>query len=244
MFSLEKLKVYDRALGCVAHLVQFSASWDKRHAVVDQLLRASESVVLNIAEGARMRSSPQRQRTLDYAMGSALECAACLDIAYCKGWLLQTDALDEKKVLCEIVRMLFGLRRAWVGEGFHEEVEPYEVRESLLFAHERLEAYRYSLNVVAWLQSLPGGAELSTRWFRQLDKVSTSVVLNIAEGNGRRGKGDRRRFFELGESSAVKLNTYIQLSQRTGEMSKEAARCGLALVERAALLIRGLAVGS
>jgi len=58
MFSLEKLKVYERALASVASLGQLSSQWDKRHAVVDQLLRASESVVLNIAEGARRHGSP------------------------------------------------------------------------------------------------------------------------------------------------------------------------------------------
>ncbi len=240
MFSLEKLKVYDRALVGVAHLAQLSAHWDKRHAVADQLLRASESIVLNIAEGARLRSSPQRQRVLDYAIGSALECAACLDIAHCKQWLLETEALDEKRALCEIVKMLFGLRRAWKGDELHEEPDPYQDRETRLFAHERLEAYQCSLKVVAWLHRLPGGAELSTRWFRQLDKAVTSVVLNIAEGNGRRGEGDRGKFFESAESSVMKVNTYIQLSQRTEEMSKEAARHGLALLERAARLVRGL----
>ena len=79
MFSLEKLKVYDRALASVANLAQLSANWDKRHAVVDQLLRASKSVLLNLGEGAGLRGSPQRQHLLDYAIGSALECAACLD---------------------------------------------------------------------------------------------------------------------------------------------------------------------
>ena len=38
MFSLEKLKVYERALGSVASLTQLAGRWDKRHAVVDQLL--------------------------------------------------------------------------------------------------------------------------------------------------------------------------------------------------------------
>jgi hypothetical protein len=80
MFSLEKLKVYDRALSSAARLIQLLAGWDKRHAVVDQLLRASESVVLNIGEAARLRGSTNRQHTLDYAIGSALECAACLDV--------------------------------------------------------------------------------------------------------------------------------------------------------------------
>jgi hypothetical protein len=50
----------------------------------------------------------------------------------------------------------------------------------------------------------------------------------------------RGKFFESAESSIMKVNTYLQLSQRTGEMSVEAGQCGLALVERVALLVRGL----
>ena len=57
MFSLDKLKVYDKALASAASLARHSRSWDKRHAVTDQLLRASESIVLNLAEGARLRSA-------------------------------------------------------------------------------------------------------------------------------------------------------------------------------------------
>jgi hypothetical protein len=69
MFSPEKLRVYDRALACVASLAQLLGCWDKRHAVVDQLLRASESVLLNLVEAARLRASGQRQHVLDYAIG-------------------------------------------------------------------------------------------------------------------------------------------------------------------------------
>jgi four helix bundle protein len=120
MFSLEKLKVYDRALAIVANLAQLSVNWDKRHAVVDQLLRASENVVLNLGEGARRRGSPQRQHLLDYAIGSALECAACLDIAQRKQLVSPPEALREKNALCEVVKMLFGLRRSWEGDQLHE----------------------------------------------------------------------------------------------------------------------------
>jgi hypothetical protein len=34
MFSLEKLKVYDRAWNSTATLLERAAAWDKRHAVV------------------------------------------------------------------------------------------------------------------------------------------------------------------------------------------------------------------
>jgi hypothetical protein len=47
-------------------------------------------------------------------------------------------------------------------------------------------------------------------------------------------------FLELAESSVMKVNTYIQLSLRTGAMPVEPAQRGLALVDRVALLVRGL----
>jgi four helix bundle protein len=106
MFSLEKLKVYDRALASTASLIGLAAAWDKRHAVVDQLVRASESVALNIAEGARLRGTSNRQHVLDYAIGSALECAACLDIAVQKQFLSPALALDQKQCLNEVVRQI------------------------------------------------------------------------------------------------------------------------------------------
>ena len=81
MLSHQKLKVYGKGLAVVASLAKHSAAWDKRHAVVDPLCRASESIVLNLAEATRLGSPPQKQQLLDYAVGSALECAACLDIA-------------------------------------------------------------------------------------------------------------------------------------------------------------------
>ncbi len=54
MLAHQKLKVYGKALAVVASLTNHSAGWDKRHSVVDQLCRASESVVLNLAEGVRV----------------------------------------------------------------------------------------------------------------------------------------------------------------------------------------------
>src|ERR1051326_5772409 len=73
MFSLEKLTVYDKALTRAASLARHSGSWDKRHAVVDHLLRASESIVLNLAEGARLGSGGKRQHQLDDAIGLGAE---------------------------------------------------------------------------------------------------------------------------------------------------------------------------
>ena len=49
-----------------------------------------------------------------------------------------------------------------------------------------------------------------------MDKAATSVVLNVAEGNGRYSELDHRRFLEITASSAVKATAYLDLYQQKG----------------------------
>ncbi len=57
----------------------------KTIAVRDQLDRASTSIVLNLAEGNGKFTPPDRCRFFDIARGSALECAAALDVLVAQG---------------------------------------------------------------------------------------------------------------------------------------------------------------
>ena len=72
MFAHQKLTVYEKALTCVAALRNSARYWDKRHVVVDHLLRAAESILLNLVEGARLGGAAHRQHYAEYAIGSAL----------------------------------------------------------------------------------------------------------------------------------------------------------------------------
>ncbi len=78
MFAHERLHVYAKALGFVAEASNFSAVWNKKHAVVDQLNRASESLILNLAVryGAALPNPVSKplfhHETLD-VYGAALE---------------------------------------------------------------------------------------------------------------------------------------------------------------------------
>ena len=87
-------------------------------------------------------------------------------------------------------------------QNLHEDSASYGGENKCVFAHERLQAYQASLELVGWLQGLPGGPELSSRLLRQIDKASTSAVLNLAEGNGRPLEADRRPFLETGHRSS------------------------------------------
>ena len=71
MFTHHKLKVYEKAVVFAAAAEEFSAPWGKRHAIVEHFCRASESIVLTIAEGARLPPSPGKVRTLGPPEGTS-----------------------------------------------------------------------------------------------------------------------------------------------------------------------------
>ena len=77
--------------------------------VKDQLDRASTSIPLNIAEGNGKYAPKDRCRFFDIAHGSALECAAGLDVLVAKGKLAPDQIRPGNERLQGIVRMLMGL---------------------------------------------------------------------------------------------------------------------------------------
>jgi four helix bundle protein len=89
-------------------------------------------------------------------------------------------------------------------------------------------------------------AKLAATWDKRhvvvdhLLRASESVVLNIAEGNGRCLGADRHKFVEIAESSAVKAATYLDLCERTAEVDSGQRQCGRALLNRVGVLLRGL----
>lgn len=115
-FDHEKLRVYQDALRFVAFADPITGAIPAKLAARDQLDRASTSIVLNIAEGNGKRSRPDRCRYLDIARGSALECAACLDVLVVKNHLATAKAADGKEILVGVVSMLVGLLETFGGQ--------------------------------------------------------------------------------------------------------------------------------
>jgi four helix bundle protein len=79
----------------------------------DQLARASEGVVLRIAEGtgAEWRSAEQK-RYFRSARGSALECAAVLDICRVRNIGSAEGLQQGRRLLVRIIQVLSRLSRA------------------------------------------------------------------------------------------------------------------------------------
>jgi four helix bundle protein len=90
-FDHENLDVYREAIAFCGWVGKFLASISAKAAAKDQLDRASTSIPLNIAEGNGKFSANDRARFLEIARGSALECAARLDVLSARADLLRED---------------------------------------------------------------------------------------------------------------------------------------------------------
>lgn len=108
-FDHEKLEVYREAIVFIAWLSALMDATLRMGEVKDQLDRASTSIPLNISEGNGKYTPKDRCRFFDIAHGSALECAAGLDVLVAKGKLTPDQIRPGKESLQKIVRMLMGL---------------------------------------------------------------------------------------------------------------------------------------
>jgi four helix bundle protein len=93
--------------------------------VHNQLDRASTAIPHNIAEGSGKWTAPDRCRFFDTARGSALECAACLDVLVVKKILQPENIIEAKQILVSVVSMLVGLIKAVAPDRVYEDHGSY-----------------------------------------------------------------------------------------------------------------------
>jgi four helix bundle protein len=107
LFGFQKLDVYRCAVefvGVAARVIDGFPTG--QHSLADQLRRAALSIPVNIAEGVGRSSEGDRRRHFAIARGSAMECAAILDVC---GVLVLTGPLllrEGRGLLIRVVRML------------------------------------------------------------------------------------------------------------------------------------------
>ena len=110
-FDHEKLDVYQESIAFCGWVGEFLVAISAKAAAKDQLDRASTSIPLNIAKGNGKFSSKDRARFFEMAGGSALECAACLDVLRVRKLASEEQVVLSKERLARIVQMLIGLLR-------------------------------------------------------------------------------------------------------------------------------------
>ena len=112
MLSFQKLDVYQCSIEFVGRAVKIGSSLPKGNAELrDQLRRAALSVPLNIGEAAGRASEADAARHFAIARGSAMECAAVLDVMYTLELVAESQHREANDLLARVVAILTKLCR-------------------------------------------------------------------------------------------------------------------------------------
>jgi four helix bundle protein len=86
---------------------------------------------------------------------------------------------------------------------------------------EKLDVHRVAMQFQVLVSDLAPKTERNLR--DQLDRASVSIVLNIAEGSGRRSWPDKRRFYAMARGSVMECGAIVNLL--TARELADASRC-------------------
>ena len=105
--------------------------------------------------------------------------------------------------------------------------------------HERLDVYNVALEFAVWRHRLKmpkGNADLVD----QLNRATTSVVLNVAEGAGEFSKAEKQRFYRMARRSAAECAAALDILEAGGGMTAEVLEPGRELLSRVVAMLTKL----
>lgn len=239
-FGHEKLKVYGRGLEHVTWMHSVLAGVEQSAVVLDHWIRAAESIIENIANGNSRRSRADRNGYFAVAIGSALECAACLDICFRREMISDDQLLTGKKMLQPIVNMTIRMREAKNAYVREAGASYLAGRSEVFFAHEGLDAYKVALELVSWFHTFLGRTDIESSYTKRLDKGTTSIVLNIAEGNGRFSESEQTRFLDIAHTCAMRVAACLDVLAARQLIEHPQIAEGKRILARTVSLVLGL----
>jgi four helix bundle protein len=99
-----------------------------------------------------------------------------------------------------------------------------EPGQALVLDAERLDVYKLALDFQLLASSLALRAPSALR--NQLERASVSIVLNIAEGTGRRSPQDKSRFYSIARGSATECAAILDLLRQWRPATEAICRPG------------------
>jgi four helix bundle protein len=108
------------------------------------------------------------------------------------------------------------------------------------FEHEKLDVYQESIAFIAWVSPLLERLVRAGDVRDQLDRASTSIPLNIAEGNGKYTQKDRCRFFDNAHGSALECAGALDILVAKTKLTVDEIGPGKERLQRIVRMLMGL----
>lgn len=109
-----------------------------------------------------------------------------------------------------------------------------------LFSHEDLDVYQAALQLSAWLEGMFTAFSCSADLRSKLDKSTTAIALNIAEGTGRFTGTDQAKFFGIAYKATVQSASLVDLATVNGSADASRVEEGRELLRRIAAMLTAL----
>lgn len=108
------------------------------------------------------------------------------------------------------------------------------------FDHEKLEVYREAIHFIAWSSALMHTSVRVDDVKDQLDRASTSISLNIAEGIGKFNPKDHCRFFDIAHGSALEYAAALDVLVAKSKLTTAQIRPGKESLQKIVRMLMGL----
>lgn len=111
---------------------------------------------------------------------------------------------------------------------------------TIYFDHEKLRVYQQAIAFVVWCGKLFDSSTKRGAVYDQLDRASTSIALNLAEGNGKFSKRDRCRFLDIAMSSALESAACLDVLVAKNHFKAEDVEDGKKQLQSIVSMLMGL----
>lgn len=107
--DFRQLKVWQMSISLMNEIYKVTSKFpvEEKYSLTSQLLRATQSISGNIAEGNSQLYVKKEINFLNTAIGSAAECRNWLILAYNTGYITNADLNSLDKQYESIIKMLF-----------------------------------------------------------------------------------------------------------------------------------------
>lgn len=115
VFGYRKLIAYQKGKDVVKRTYQLLKKFpsDEKHAMSNQLRRASVSITSNIAEGVNRYSVKDKSHFIEMSYGSLMEVSSQFEIAEELGYITTAERMSMDMLIEEEARLLSGLQNSY-----------------------------------------------------------------------------------------------------------------------------------
>lgn len=112
-FKFEKLLIWQKAMDLGEEMNSLTEKFPKKEMfnLSSQLMRAIDSVALNISEGSIGQSNPEQNRFMGYAIRSLAEVVTCLHKAKRRNYFSEDIFIKQYDASYHLMNMMIAFRK-------------------------------------------------------------------------------------------------------------------------------------